>query len=55
MRFRIWRRSKHDGTVRDTRGTIVQAKYGEDGVDPARGFDRSHIQRIVKDMMEAPE
>ncbi len=47
--------AQHDGTVRDTRGMIVQAKYGEDGVDPSRGFDRYHIQRIVKDVMEAPE
>ncbi|MHC1635867.1 MAG: DNA-directed RNA polymerase subunit A' [Candidatus Methanospirareceae archaeon] len=27
---------KYDGTVRDTRGTIVQFKYGEDGVDPSK-------------------
>ena len=25
-----------DGTVRNTVGTVVQFKYGEDGVDPAR-------------------
>ena len=25
-----------DGTVRNTIGTVVQFKYGEDGVDPAR-------------------
>ena len=25
-----------DGTIRNTIGTIVQFKYGEDGIDPAR-------------------
>lgn len=25
-----------DGTVRNTVGTVIQFKYGEDGVDPAR-------------------
>lgn len=25
-----------DGTVRDNRGTIIQFKYGEDGIDPAK-------------------
>ena len=29
-------RVEYDGTVRDTRGMIVQFRYGEDGVDPAR-------------------
>jgi len=28
---------KNDGTVRETRDTIVQFKYGEDGVDPSKG------------------
>ncbi|HMK45099.1 MAG TPA: DNA-directed RNA polymerase subunit A', partial [Methanocella sp.] len=27
---------KHDGTVRETRGVIVQFLYGEDGVDPMK-------------------
>ncbi|MHC1600214.1 MAG: DNA-directed RNA polymerase subunit A' [Candidatus Methanospirareceae archaeon] len=27
---------KNDGTVRETRGTIVQFKYGDDGVDPSK-------------------
>lgn len=44
--------AQHDGTVRDTRGMVVQTIYGEDGVDPARGFGRDHIQRIVKDVTE---
>ena len=28
---------KNDGTVRETRDTVVQFKYGEDGVDPSKG------------------
>lgn len=28
---------KNDGTVRETRDTIVQLKYGEDGFDPSKG------------------
>jgi DNA-directed RNA polymerase subunit A' len=28
---------KNDGTVRETRDTIVQLKYGEDSVDPSKG------------------
>lgn len=28
---------KYDGTVRETRGTVVQFKYGDDGVDPSKG------------------
>jgi len=47
--------AQHDGTVRDTRGMVVQTLYGEDGVDPAREFGRDHIQRIVKDVTEAKE
>ncbi len=27
---------EYDGTVRDTRGVIVEAEYGEDGADPSR-------------------
>jgi DNA-directed RNA polymerase subunit A' len=26
-----------DGSVRNTAGTIIQFKYGEDGIDPCRG------------------
>jgi DNA-directed RNA polymerase subunit A' len=29
---------KQDGTVRNTAGTIIQFKYGEDGVDPCRSI-----------------
>ncbi len=28
---------KNDGTVRETRDTVVQFSYGEDGVDPSKG------------------
>ncbi len=27
-----------DGTVRNTAGTVIEYKYGEDGIDPARSF-----------------
>ncbi len=29
-------RVEHDGTVRDSRGNIIEFEYGEDGVDPAK-------------------
>ncbi|HIE31336.1 MAG TPA: DNA-directed RNA polymerase subunit A', partial [Methanosarcinales archaeon] len=47
--------AQHDGTVRDTRGVVVQTVYGEDGIDPAHGFGRDQINRIVKDVLEAEE
>ncbi|MHC1596882.1 MAG: DNA-directed RNA polymerase subunit A' [Methermicoccaceae archaeon] len=28
---------QYDGTVRETRGIVVQFKYGEDGIDPTKG------------------
>ena len=28
---------KNDGTVRETKGTVVQFKYGDDGIDPSKG------------------
>ncbi|MHC1595678.1 MAG: DNA-directed RNA polymerase subunit A' [Candidatus Syntropharchaeales archaeon] len=41
---------KYDGTVRETRGMIVQFEYGEDGVDPSRGdYGKSiNIDRIIE-------
>ncbi len=41
---------KYDGTVRETRGVIVQFEYGEDGVDPSRGdYGKSiNIDRIIE-------
>ncbi len=41
-----------DGTVRDTRGIVVQTLFGEDGIDPAHGFGYEQINRIVKDVLE---
>ncbi len=44
---------QYDGTVRDTRGMIVQIKYGEDGVDPMKS-DYSKPQtmrRIIEDVI----
>ena len=40
---------KYDGTVRETRGMIVQFKYGEDGVDASRRDYASvdNVKRIV--------
>lgn len=41
---------KHDGTVRETRGVIVQFAYGEDNVDPMKSDygDGVNVQRIVE-------
>ncbi|MCL7475603.1 MAG: DNA-directed RNA polymerase subunit A' [ANME-2 cluster archaeon] len=44
---------QYDGTVRDTRGMVVQFKYGEDGVDPMKS-DYSKPQtmrRIIEDVI----
>lgn len=44
---------KYDGTVRDTRGMIVQFEYGEDSVDPSKSdYGRPvNIQRIIQDVV----
>jgi DNA-directed RNA polymerase subunit A' len=44
---------KHDGTVRETRGVIVQFLYGEDGVDPMKSDygEGVNIQRIVESVV----
>ncbi len=41
---------KYDGTVRETRGVIVQFQYGEDGVDPMKSDygEGVNVQRIVE-------
>ncbi len=44
--------AQRDGTVRDTRGIVVQNLFGEDGVDPSHGFGRDQINRIVRDVVE---
>ena len=40
---------EYDGTVRDSRGNIVQFLAGEDGIDPAKS-DKGDIdiERLVK-------
>jgi len=41
---------KDDGTVRDTRDTIVQMVYGEDGIDPAKSDygEAVNIERVAE-------
>jgi DNA-directed RNA polymerase subunit A' len=45
---------KHDGTVRETRGVIVQFAYGEDNVDPMKSDygDGVNVQRIVEGVVK---
>ncbi len=33
----------HDGSVRNTAGTIIQFKYGEDGIDPTRSIQGDSV------------
>jgi DNA-directed RNA polymerase subunit A' len=42
-------RVEHDGTVRDSRGNIVEFEYGEDGIDPAKSDHGSavNISRLI--------
>jgi len=44
---------KYDGTVKETRGMIVQFKYGEDGVDASRRDYASsdNVKRIIKSVL----
>ncbi len=44
---------KYDGTVRETRGVIVQFMYGEDGVDPMKSDygEGVNIPRIVESVI----
>jgi DNA-directed RNA polymerase subunit A' len=48
---------QYDGTVRDTRGMIIQFKYGEDGLDPMRGDfgTRESIRRIIDTVVKKKE
>jgi len=43
---------KYDGTVRDTRGLVVQFKYGEDGIDPSKSdYGKSvNTRRIIQNV-----
>lgn len=45
---------ENDGTVRHSGGQIIQFKYGEDGVDPARSINGKavDINRIITDIKE---
>ena len=45
-------RVEYDGTVRDATGTIVQFKYGEDGVDPAKSDHGKavNVNRLVEQL-----
>ena len=43
--------------VRETRGNIVQFRYGEDGVDPMRSdwgvsLSRDEVARVVTDVLD---
>ncbi|MCS7097671.1 MAG: DNA-directed RNA polymerase subunit A' [Candidatus Methanomethyliaceae archaeon] len=48
-------RAEYDGTVRTTNGLVVQFKYGEDGVDPAKSDHGKavNIDKIIEKMMGA--
>ena len=45
---------KYDGTVKETRGMIVQFQYGEDGVDASRRDYASgeNVKRIIKSVLQ---
>ena len=45
---------ENDGTVRHSGGQIIQFKYGEDGIDPARSLNGNavDINRIITDIKE---
>ena len=45
---------KNDGTVRETRGTVVQFKYGDDGVDPSKSECGKvvDIDEIISEVVE---
>ncbi|MCD6432055.1 DNA-directed RNA polymerase subunit A' [Candidatus Bathyarchaeota archaeon] len=45
-------RLEYDGTVRDSSGDIIQFKYGEDGVDPAKSDHGKavNVTRLVKQL-----
>jgi len=48
---------KYDGTVKETRGMIVQFQYGEDGVDASRRDYASadNVKRIIKNVLKKEE
>jgi DNA-directed RNA polymerase subunit A' len=44
---------EYDGTVRDTKGAVVQFRYGDDGVDPSKSYRGKAIdvKRIVEEVL----
>jgi len=44
----------HDGSVRNTAGTIIQFKYGEDGIDPCRsvGGEPVDLDDLILEVMK---
>ena len=46
---------KNDGTVRETRGTVVQFKYGDDGVDPSKSDSGKFVDldEVIREAMKA--
>ncbi|MDD1766388.1 MAG: DNA-directed RNA polymerase subunit A', partial [Candidatus Methanomethyliaceae archaeon] len=48
-------RVEYDGTVRGTDGSIIQFKYGDDGVDPAKSDHGKavNIDKIIERVMQA--
>ena len=46
---------KNDGTVRETRGIVVQFKYGDDGIDPSKGeFGKVvDVDKVIKESIGA--
>ena len=41
-----------DGTVRDNRGGVVQFKYGEDGINPAKSDygQVANLDKLIEEM-----
>jgi DNA-directed RNA polymerase subunit A' len=50
-------RLEYDGTVRNSAGDIIQFKYGEDGVDPAKSDHGKavNVSRLVEQLKIAEE
>jgi DNA-directed RNA polymerase subunit A' len=42
-------KAEYDGTVRDSKGSVIQLKYGEDGVDPAKSDHgkAANVDRLI--------
>lgn len=45
---------KYDGTVRETKGTVVQFSYGDDGVDPSKSESGTvvDIDEVIREVLE---